>query len=384
MIPAISAFIKKHLGGGSSSAAAGGKAGSTVAATAADGGGAAVEAPAGLAEFIRASPLLPSCGIPDEQVDTELGRWVELGAQVARNLGFPAIDRLEPAQKRRIFQYYLPVFFWCERQLLQHRAAAGGGAAPPLVLGISAPQGCGKTTLCEQLEALFAHTGRTAASISIDDFYLTHAGQQAVAAAHPGNPLLQMRGNAGSHDVALGTGTLRALRGATSAATRVPIPRYDKSAFSGQGDRADPAAWPSVAGPVDVVLFEGWMLGFAPVEDEAAAAVGPNLAPVNAFLRSYKKAWDSFVDSWLVVRVAQPDYAYRWRLQAEQAMRASGRPAMTDEQVAAFVDRFMPAYRAYLPGLYAAGPTTARPGRLLVVQVDEGREPVAAQPVPIM
>ena len=65
-------------------------------------------------------------------------------------------------------------------------------------------------------------------------------------------------------------------------------------------------------------------------------------------------------------------------------MRASGKPAMTDEQVAAFVDRFMPAYRCYLPGLYAKGPTTAAPGRLLVVEVDEGREPVAAQPAAIM
>lgn len=57
------------------------------------------------------------------------------------------------------------------------------------------------------------------------------------------------------------------------------------------------------------------MLGFVPVEDEAAAAVDPNLRPVNAFLRSYREAWDSHVDAWLVVRVAQPDYAYRWRLQ---------------------------------------------------------------------
>lgn len=44
----------------------------------------------------------------------------------------------------------------------------------------------------------------------------------------------------------------------------------------------------------------------------------------------------------------------------------------------------MPAYRCYLPHLYAAGPTTARPGRLLVVEVDEGREPVAEQPAPLM
>ena len=65
-------------------------------------------------------------------------------------------------------------------------------------------------------------------------------------------------------------------------------------------------------------------------------------------------------------------------------MRASGRPAMSDEQVAAFVHRFMPAYRAYLPALYAQGPTTARPGRLLVVEVDEGRQPVQQQPPAIM
>lgn len=51
------------------------------------------------ADFIRASPLLPSCGISGEQVEAELGRWAELGAQVARNLGFPPIDRLEPSQR---------------------------------------------------------------------------------------------------------------------------------------------------------------------------------------------------------------------------------------------------------------------------------------------
>lgn len=51
------------------------------------------------ADFIQASPLLPSCGITDEQVEAELGRWEELGAQVARNLGFPAVDRLDAAQR---------------------------------------------------------------------------------------------------------------------------------------------------------------------------------------------------------------------------------------------------------------------------------------------
>jgi pantothenate kinase-related protein Tda10 len=42
-------------------------------------------------------------------------------------------------------------------------------------------QGCGKTTLVELLEALFAHNSIRAASVSIDDFYLTFADQQALA-----------------------------------------------------------------------------------------------------------------------------------------------------------------------------------------------------------
>ncbi len=41
-------------------------------------------------------------------------------------------------------------------------------------LGISAPQGCGKTTIVEQLEELFKWRGMKAASVSIDDFYLTY------------------------------------------------------------------------------------------------------------------------------------------------------------------------------------------------------------------
>lgn len=54
------------------------------------------------------------------------------------------------AQRARVFQYYLPVYKWIEGQM-----GAKGKASGPLVIGISAPQGCGKSTLVEQLELLF-------------------------------------------------------------------------------------------------------------------------------------------------------------------------------------------------------------------------------------
>lgn len=334
------------------------------------------------ADYISASPLLASCGISATNLTADLSQWKAKGEEIAKNLNFSFdFTSLEEFQKRRIYQYYLPVYFWCQKQLAAHRAT---GTKSPLVIGISAPQGCGKSTLCEQLEALFTSSGLIAASVSIDDFYLSYDGQQAVAQTYATNPLLQMRGNAGSHDLDLGAETLQALRAATSSKDAVKLPRYDKSAYQGKGDRAVPTTWPSVSGPVDIVLFEGWMLGFAPVEESEAASVDQNLVPVNAFLQAYKSAWDSAVDSWLVVKVNDPQYAYKWRLQAERAMRAAGKPAMSDEQVAQFVDRFMPAYKCYLAGLYKNGPTTAATGKVLVVEVDENREPISKQPQPIM
>lgn len=160
----------------------------------------------------------------------------------------------------------------------------------------------------------------------------------------------------------------------------VPLPRYNKSANGGRGDRAAPDSWPTAPLPVDIVLFEGWMLGFRPQPDAAVAAVDPSLLPVNAALRSYAAAWDAFVGCWLVIEVDDPNYVYDWRLQAEVRMRAAGKAGMTDEQVKDFVDRYMPAYRAYLPSLYAQGPTTARAGHTLFVQVDEARAPLDVQP----
>jgi len=42
------------------------------------------------------------------------------------------------------------------------------------------------------------------------------------------------------------------------------------------------------------------------------------------------------VDAWLVVKVSDPSYVFKWRQQAEQAMKDSGKPGMSDDQVKPF------------------------------------------------
>jgi D-glycerate 3-kinase len=105
-------------------------------------------------------------------------------------------------------------------------------------------------------------------TLSLDDIYLTHADQVALAQAHPTNPLLQHRGQPSTHDLALGEEVFASL----AAEQPTAIPQYDKSAFEGQGDRVPKAQWKVVneegQDKVKVVIFEGWCVGFRAWDDQ--------------------------------------------------------------------------------------------------------------------
>ncbi len=241
---------------------------------------------------------------------------------------------------------------WCLDQL-RHRPTDRA-----LVVGINGPQGAGKTTLVWALEARLAEHGLRAIGVSIDDFYLPRKLQVWLALQHLENPLLQARGHAGTHDVALGTATLGALAGlGKGQATQVPV--YDKTAFDGRGDRLPMGQWRRVDGPVDVVLLEGWMLAFAPVGTAALAShVGWQQAiwaQVDENLGLYRE-WTQRLDVLLHLTVDDPQTVAGWRIDAEERVRQAGRPAMSEAEVAAYVELFLPAYRVYPQALTARPP----------------------------
>ncbi|KAF0774812.1 hypothetical protein AaE_001487 [Aphanomyces astaci] len=255
--------------------------------------------------------------------------------------------------------YYLPVFLWAEKQL----------RSPCLVLGLSCVQGGGKTTMSSYLETLFRATGRTCATLSLDDVYLPHADQLKVAASNPHNPLLEHRGNPGTHDLNL----LMSLIDDANAGRDVLVPRYDKSAYNGRGDRFPKDKWVRYPGPVDVLLIEGWCLGF-----EASPTDPPgHLRPVNQALREFDRV-HAALTALIVVHVDDVRWVYTyvgWREQAEAQMRDQGVPAMTSTQVSDFVDRFMPAYDQYLPALYATdGDSLVHRVPRLTIDIDVDRK----------
>jgi tRNA splicing ligase len=96
-----------------------------------------------------------------------------------------------------IDNHYIPLYAYFSGQLMEHEVKHKGKKnRPPLFVGISAPQGCGKTTLTNLMRKLFLLEGKSCVSISLDDFYLTGDEQDKLAAKNSDNPLLQFRGNA--------------------------------------------------------------------------------------------------------------------------------------------------------------------------------------------
>jgi D-glycerate 3-kinase len=211
-------------------------------------------------------------------------------------------------------------------------------AARPLVVGLCGPQGAGKSTIA----AAVAASDLRVAVLSLDDLYLGPAARAKLAATV--HPLLATRGVPGTHDVARGVAVLSGLcRGEPTA-----LPRFDKAT-----DAPRPVAeWP-VAGPVDVVLFEGWCVGAVAQPDTALAepvnALEADADPdatwrrfVNAQLAGPYRALFAPLDRLIVLRA--PDFAtvVGWRQEAER--RSHG--PMTPDQIARFCAHFERLTRA--------------------------------------
>ena len=75
-----------------------------------------------------------------------------------------------------------------------------------------------------------------------------------------------------------------------------------------------------------------------------------------------------------MVELADTQIVYAWREQAEAARRVESRPAMSEEQVIDFVDRYMSAYKQYKK----ASSTNAATKRRLHFAVVNSRMPISS------
>ena len=249
-----------------------------------------------------------------------------------------------------------------QSHLAQHRERQPD---KPFFIGLNGVQGAGKTVLVTELKRSLAEKGLKTVVFSLDDLYLTHSDQLALAKANPSNPLLQHRGQPSTHDISLCLKIFADLKHQRST----KIPQYNKALFSGKGDRVPESDWETVSEPADIVLFEGWCVGFQPLKAEqlvskhsgaSDAAAKPDdsykgrlghntkesVETINNALSKYSELW-SYFDVFIHIDAADPLFVYKWRLQQEATTRRDRGGGMTDEEVKHFVDGYYPAYELY-------------------------------------
>ena len=194
--------------------------------------------------------------------------------------------------------------------------------------------------------------------LSIDDLYLTRNLQSELAASHPSNPLIQHRGQPSTHDLCLALSLFSDLRrGETTK-----LPRYDKSAYGGQGDRVPKDEWSYVnrdkGQKTKVVIFEGWCVGFRALTKEKLVREWENAVRerhkenytgrlgwnrledveyVNEALREYDQLTDQ-LDALIHLDAENSLFVYEWRSESERKLRDTKGSGMTSEEVADFVN----------------------------------------------
>jgi D-glycerate 3-kinase len=228
------------------------------------------------------------------------------------------------------------------------------GPKKPFVLGISGPQGSGKSTIASFVAEGLRAKNISVAEFSIDDVYYGYERLLQVKAT--GNLLLARRGLPGTHDVDLCVRVFNDLL----ESKPVDLPVYDKSAFGGQGDRSSRTR--SVVPPYQVIVFEGWCVGFPHLSESEVVKLWTesqgtlakfkleDVLYVNKLLIDYERIWDKF-DSLVQLDAQDLAFVYDWRLQQEHQLIHERGSGMTDLQVREFVDGYMPAYELYLEHL---------------------------------
>lgn len=209
-----------------------------------------------------------------------------------------------------------------------------------LIQGILGGQGTGKTTLCRVLELILNYLGITSTTLSIDDLYLTYTERKTLQQQ---DPRLVWRGPPGTHDVNLGLQVIeQCLQGNNT--TKILLPRFDKSAFNGVGDRTVPEA---ITKP-DILLFEGWFVGVQPIAENSfndcpkpiiTAEDRQFAIDSNRRLQAYLPLW-SKLDRLIVLSPEDYRLSKRWRQEAEHKMIAAGKTGMSDREIERFVEYF--------------------------------------------
>ena len=147
---------------------------------------------------------------------------------------------------KNLKEVYIPIAFWINKKYQKKEKT--------LLIGLSAGQGSGKTTLASILSIILkVFFKRRICVISIDDFYKTLSDRSKMAKQT--HPLFKTRGVPGTHDIHLVKNFLNIIK--QKNFKKIKIPKFNKST----DDRLKKSLWYKINKKPEIIIFEGWCVG---------------------------------------------------------------------------------------------------------------------------
>ena len=231
---------------------------------------------------------------------------------------------------------YIPIAIWINNKYEKK--------SKPLLIGLSASQGSGKTTVAAILKLILkTFFKRKIFVISIDDFYKTLSDRKKMASQN--HPLFKTRGVPGTHDVNLIKSFFQSVK--KKNFRKINLPKFNKSI----DDRFKKNNWHKVKKKPEIVIFEGWCVG-AKAESNSTLKKPINLLEkeedenliwrkfVNKKLKTDYKNIFSMIDYYIFMKVPNFKMVFKWRLLQEIKLKNKNsykKKIMTPAKIKRFV-----------------------------------------------
>jgi len=279
----------------------------------------------------------------------------------------------------------------------------------PLVIGIDAHQGAGKSTLINLLIDYFESIGETVVGFSIDDFYkpyqqLEEVKRSVISGSQFSDSLLfNHRGNVGTHDDTLLYDCMKRMKDFKDTDESVIIPQFDKALRNGKGDRLPEGL--KINSKPSIILVDGWNIGHENLsEDDLKKNINEfkqiletdpkyfgtltfterdlncldfEATSLNNYLANEsRKKWINMIELWIVMHPNDHRATLKWRTEAEKKMILKTGKGMSDDELAIFMKCYIPSY--YIFGkddTKLLNKTNKSPNNIptIYIELDEGR-----------
>jgi len=212
---------------------------------------------------------------------------------------------------------YIPIAFWINNKFKKK--------GKTLLLGLSASQGSGKTTVAGILRIILKFFfKRNVCVVSIDDFYKKLSDRKKMAEQK--HPLFRTRGVPGTHDTNLIGYFFKSLK--KKRFKKITIPKFDKAT----DDRMKKSRWYNISKKPEIVIFEGWCVGAKP-ENKTSLKKPINCLEkyqdqdlvwrkfVNEKLKKEYRKIFSMIDYYIFMKVPSFKIVFKWRLLQENKLK---------------------------------------------------------------